>query len=228
MNEPQETGELDGNELLPHVKELQPHGKEQAILEAAEREFLTKGFDGARTASIAAAAGVTHAMLHYYFRTKENIFERILDQKLRLMGESVLSAFGRPELPLLERLQEGISRHFDFLVDNPDLPRFLVNEISSKPERFEVMRRQVEPIIALLVGGVQREIDSLAAQGSIERIDMRHLMLDVLSLNIFPFIAYPVIEPLIGDVASDRADFYAQRKRETIETIMRRLKNHNP
>ena len=69
--------------------------KEQAILAAAEQEFLAKGFDGARTTSIAAAAGVTHAMLHYYFRTKENIFERILDEKLRLMGESVLAAIPR-------------------------------------------------------------------------------------------------------------------------------------
>ena len=56
--------------------------REQAILEAAEREFLKKGFDGARTTSIAAAAGVTHAMLHYYFRTKEQLFERILDLSL--------------------------------------------------------------------------------------------------------------------------------------------------
>ena len=55
--------------------------KEQAIIDAAEREFLTKGFDGARTTSIAQAAGVTHAMLHYYFRTKEKIFERILDER---------------------------------------------------------------------------------------------------------------------------------------------------
>ena len=70
--------------------------KEQAILEAAEREFIVKGFAGARTTSIAEAAGVTHAMLHYYFRTKEQLFERILDEKMRLMGESVLAAFGQP------------------------------------------------------------------------------------------------------------------------------------
>ena len=66
--------------------------KEQEILEAAEREFIAKGFAGARTTSIAEAAGVTHAMLHYYFRTKEQLFERILDEKMRLMGESVLAA----------------------------------------------------------------------------------------------------------------------------------------
>lgn len=98
----------------------QTQNKEQAILEAAEREFLAKGFDGARTISIARAAGVTHAMLHYYFRTKENIFERILDEKMRLMGELVMTTFGRPGLPLLERLRDGIARHFDFIVVNPD------------------------------------------------------------------------------------------------------------
>ena len=54
--------------------------KENDILRAAEREFLAKGFSGARTVSIAQAAGVTHAMLHYYFRTKEQLFERILDE----------------------------------------------------------------------------------------------------------------------------------------------------
>ena len=77
--------------------------KEQAILKAAEREFLTKGYAGARTTSIAEAAGVTHAMLHYYFRTKEHIFERILDEKMRLMSESVLAAFGQPGLPVAQR-----------------------------------------------------------------------------------------------------------------------------
>ena len=136
--------------------------KEQAILAAAEQEFLAKGFDGARTTSIAAAAGVTHAMLHYYFRTKENIFERILDEKLRLMGESVLAAFGDPALPFLERIQEGLSRHFDFIAANPDLPRFIVNEVSSKPERYDMMRQKIQPIIGMLVGNVQREMDGLA------------------------------------------------------------------
>ena len=198
--------------------------KEEAILAAAEREFLTKGFDGARTTSIAEGAGVTHAMLHYYFRTKENIFERILDEKMRLMGESVITAFGLPGLPLRERLKEGISRHFDFLAANPDLPRFIVNEVTSKPERYEMMRQRIQPVVTVLVSGVQRELDEAAERGEMEPMDMRHLMLDILSLNVFPFIAYPIILPLIGDLANDRDAFLEQRKRENIETIMQRLK----
>ncbi len=202
----------------------QIQNKEQAILEAAEREFLAKGFDGARTISIARAAGVTHAMLHYYFRTKENIFERILDEKMRLMGELVMTTFGRPGLPLLERLRDGIARHFDFIVVNPDLPRFIVNEVFARPERHEVMRQRLRKIMDDLLSGMQSQLDESAARGETEPMDARMLMLDIISLNVFGFIAYPIIEPILGDLTADRERFFELRKQENIETIMRRLK----
>lgn len=202
----------------------QTQNKEFKILEAAEREFLAKGFDGARTTSIARAAGVTHAMLHYYFRTKENIFERILDEKMRLMGESVLTAFGRTGLPLAERLRDGIARHFDFIVANPDLPRFIVNEVFARPERHEVMRRRIRTILGALLTDLQRDLDESAARGDTRPMDARMLMLDIISLNVFIFIAYPIIEPILGDLTDDRERFFELRKAENIETIMRRLK----
>ena len=203
---------------------MKPKDTEAEILKAAEQEFMLRGFDGAKTASIARAAGVTHAMLHYYFRTKEQLFERILTDKMNLMGRSVLTAFGNPELPLLERLKDGISRHFDFLVENPDLPRFIINEVFSRPERYEIMRKGVSRIIDKLMQSVQQELDSMAAQGEIVPVDVRMLMLDVVSLNIFPFITYPMIRPLLGDIAADRERFFEQRKAENIEVIMRRIK----
>lgn len=198
--------------------------KEQAILAAAEQEFLSKGFDGARTTSIASAAGVTHAMLHYYFRTKEQLFERILDEKLRLMGESVLAAFGQPNLPLQERLQDAIGSHFDFIARNPDLPRFIVNEVFSRPERYETMRARIREIADTLMRDMQRELDALAARGEAEPLDVRMLMLDIISLNVFPFIAYPLIEPILGSFSNDRARFFELRKAENVEVITRRLK----
>ena len=198
--------------------------KEQAILAAAEQEFLSKGFDGARTTSIASAAGVTHAMLHYYFRTKEQLFERILDEKLRLMGESVLAAFGQPNLPLQERLRDAIGSHFDFIARNPDLPRFIVNEVFSRPVRYETMRARIREIADTLMRDMQRELDALSARGEAEPLDVRMLMLDIISLNVFPFIAYPLIEPILGSFSNDRARFFELRKAENVEVITRRLK----
>lgn len=197
---------------------------EAEILKAAEQEFMLRGFDGAKTAAIARSAGVTHAMLHYYFRTKEQLFERILSDKMSLMGRSVLTAFGNPGLPPLERLKDGILRHFDFLMANPDLPRFIINEVFSRPERYELMRGEISRIVDRLMQGVQQELDKLAEQGEIEPVDVRMLMLDAVSLNIFPFIAYPVIEPIFGNIAVDREQFFALRKAENIEVIMRRIK----
>ncbi|WP_418442519.1 TetR/AcrR family transcriptional regulator [Alistipes sp.] len=203
--------------------------REQAILEAAEREFLKKGFDGARTTSIAAAAGVTHAMLHYYFRTKEQLFERILDEKMRMMGQSVLAAFGDARLPLPERLRNGIERHFDFIAANPDLPRFIVNEVFARPERYEAMQRQIRSLMGVMLIDTQRALDEAADRSEIRRIDVRMLMLDIISLNVFVFIAYPILEPLLGDLTADRERFFELRKAETVETVMRRLKiTENP
>lgn len=198
--------------------------KEQAILAAAEQEFLTKGFDGARTTSIATAAGVTHAMLHYYFRTKENLFDRVLDAKIQLMGQSVLKAFGDSGLPLAERLRNGIVSHFDFIVANPDMPRFIVNEVFSRPDRYESMRIRIREITDTLLRDLQRDLDESAARGETEPMDVRMLMLDIISLNVFTFIAYPIIEPILGDFTNDRERFFEQRKAEIIEVITRRLK----
>ena len=170
---------------------------ESEILKAAEQEFMLKGFDGAKTTSIAHAAGVTHAMLHYYFRTKEQLFERILTEKVQLMSESVLAAFGQPGLPLLERLKDGVTCHFDFIAANPQLPRFIVNEVFSRPERYKLMSDKIVKVADCLMKGIQQE---------------------------FPFIAYPIIEPILGDIAADRNRFFELRKAENIEMIMRRIK----
>lgn len=198
--------------------------KEQQILTAAEQEFLTKGYDGARTTSIAQAAGVTHAMLHYYFRTKEQLFERIVDEKFETMSHSMFAIMGDPSLPIVERIKGGIEAHFDFVAQNPLLPRFVINEIISRPERYDVLYKRVGAIIDNVYRGLQSEINRSAERGEIERVDIKMLFISIMSLNIFTFIAYPFMEPLMGELMVNRERFLAERKAENIETILRRIK----
>ena len=198
--------------------------KEQQILAAAEQEFLTKGYDGARTTSIAQAAGVTHAMLHYYFRTKEQLFERIVDEKFETMSHSMFAIMGDPSLPIVERIKGGIEAHFDFIAANPLLPRFVINEIISRPERYKLLYKRVGAMIDNVYCGLQFEIDRSAERGEIEWVDVKMLFISILSLNIFTFIAYPFMEPLMGELMADREGFLAVRKAENIETILRRIK----
>ena len=198
--------------------------KEQQILAAAEQEFLTRGYDGARTTSIAQAAGVTHAMLHYYFRTKEQLFERIVDEKFEAISDSMFAIMGDPSLPIVERIKGGIAAHFDFVAENPLLPRFVINEIISRPERYELLHKRIGNIIDNISNGLQSEIDHAAERGEMEKMDIKMLFISIMSLNIFTFVAYPFMQPIMGELMANREQFLAERKAENIETILRRIK----
>jgi AcrR family transcriptional regulator len=188
------------------------NNSEEAILKAAEKEFVERGFDGARTTSIAERAGVTHAMLHYFFRTKEQLFERILEEKLVVLADSMLLIFGEEGLPLKERLEKGISAHFDFIAKNPDLPRFLLGEL---PRVMPLIQKRLFPQILALMPSLQKELKG--------DVDMRMLILDILSQNLFPFVAMPVVEMLS---AGEERDAMLERiKQENIKIILRRIEN---
>lgn len=198
--------------------------KEQLILEAAEYEFFTKGFEGSRTTSIAERAGVTHAMLHYYFRTKEHLFERIVSKNVTTLEQTMLAAMGNPEKPIVERFKEGISAHYDLIVAHPLLPRFFLNEIIAHPERHDALISRLKSIAAKLFTELQEAADAAFRRGEIEQIDVRMLFLSMLSLNIFPFIVYPFGQKVMPEMMSDKVSFLAKRKAENIEMIMRRIK----
>ena len=197
--------------------------KEQQILEAAEKEFLEKGYNGARTTSIAKAADVTHAMLHYYFRTKEQLFEHIIDKKMSEIVPLMTHLFGNSDLPLVKRIEEAVSVHFDFVVANPDLPRFLINEVLPHKERCDLFRSKIENVL-YLVDNLQREVNEAAASGEVEQFNVLLLFQSVLSLNIFPSVMANMIENLLGDNGQSMKEVLAQRKAENIELIMRRIK----
>lgn len=202
---------------------MERQNKESDILKAAEQEFFEKGYAGAKTTSIAARAGVTHAMLHYYFRTKNNLFERIFDEKQKLLFQTVSATFIKSGKPLLERLEETIDAHFELLRKNPQLPRFLVNEILSNPERTALFKEKATSAILKYLPGIQTELDILSEQKIISKISAHELFLTIISLNMSVFILSPLFQDAIyGERTAD--DFFDNRKKETIRTIISRLK----
>ena len=209
-------------------KETVKTDTESRILQAAEEEFLLKGLEGARTTAIAGRAGVTPAMLHYYFRTKNMLFERIIEEKMRNAGNIMQAVFVLGDMPLMERVKRGVEQHFDFIAANPNLPRFVIQEIYSHPERHEIMRSQVLTITKDWLCDLQRHIDESAATKATEWIDARMLLLDIVSLNLFAFIGYPFVSLMFDGLVTDKKVFFEKRKAENVELIMRRLKKMEP
>lgn len=203
----------------PHLPDT-----ETAILRAAEKEFLAKGFSGARTTSIAESAGVTHAMLHYYFRTKQNLFDTIVAGKIELLKRALISPLLDENQSLEHIIRDIISRHLDFIAANPDLPRFLIQEAYNETDRSRSFLDQIRKHAPMMLSTLQAKIDETAAIGQCRRIDAEMLMLDIASLNIFSFLAAPVVSAALWRLTDDRSGFLEARKQENFDTIMRKLR----
>lgn len=201
------------------MQEIEKNKTELRILEAAEAEFLEQGFDGARTVSIAERAGVTHAMLHYYYRSKEQLFQKILDGKVDTLVSSAVTAFMAQDKPFLQRVEEGISAHFDFLMANPQIPLFIVREIG---KRDLGIKRKIHEIGLQFFLKIKEEVQDLVNKGEIRPIDPLMLLIDIISQNVFPFMVVPVIAGAL-DITDSRA-FLEQIKQENIRLIITRLK----
>lgn len=197
---------------------------ETLILQAAEREFMTKGFTGARTTAIAEAAGVTHAMLHYYFRTKEKLFDRIVSEKIGVLKDALIKSIGNFDMPLDEMIRNVVEHHLEFIASNPDLPRFLIGELYGDSERSSKILGKVQTFAPVMINVLQDKIDAAAAKGECRAIDAKMLALDIASLNIFSFLATPIVNAALDNCMIDSAEFLARRKKENYETIMRKLK----
>ncbi len=196
---------------------------EQAILLAAEQEFMQKGYEGTKTVTIARNAGVTHAMLHYYFGTKERLFNKIFNEKMSLLGKMVTDVIFEPDMTPLEKITAVVDRHFNFLVEHPDLPRFLLNELAYNSERRSMLEHKLRFAWGKLLPPLQCDWDKMIVEEGMKPISMIDFILDVVSLNLFVFLALPVLDVVIDEFYGSRKDFFEARKRENVEIIMQRL-----
>jgi AcrR family transcriptional regulator len=197
--------------------------KEQAILEAAEQEFLDKGFEAAKTTKIASLAGVTHAMLHYYYRTKENLFDRIFEKKINLLKNSFVF-FDLPDMPFLEKVKCAVESHFDFLKANANLPRFVMNELIFKPRRLCLFEKNIKRIGNHILNRIAKEIATEVERGTVNPIEPVDLLIDIAAVNVFVFAAMPLLRTFAVEAYGDEEAFLEARKKENVEIILRRLR----
>lgn len=200
-----------------------PKATEDRILEAAENEFLQKGFAAARTTSIAEAAGVTHAMLHYYYRTKEKLFAKVIDIKLAALACTFIIDIDN-NTSLSDCVQSAVRSHFDFVRSNPLLPRFLINEVFYNERLMELLTEKLATLAASTIRRLQYKIDEAATNGECRPIDATTLMLDIVSLNVFPILAAPMVCKVKNlSNSSEFDEFLDSRREENIKIILSRL-----
>ena len=200
------------------------NNNEQLILEAAETEFLEKGYTNTKTTAIAQKAGVTHAMLHYYFRTKENLFQKVFQNKVRLVGDSLCQSVNE-NLSFEEMIRKFIESHFDFISRNPKLLNFVYNEVVINKENRRFLLDQIRPKVESVMGNLAGLLAAEISKGTVRPIQIHELLINIAALNAVTFMALSVAEDLIpGKNADFFEKFIHERKESNVQFVLNAMK----
>ena len=196
---------------------------EQRILIAAREEFAQKGFYGAKTISIAQAAGVTHAMLHYY-RTKQRLYDRIAKDNQNRMFSVLSMSVTDDKRSIFDTTRSIIETQMDFFSKNPQIPRFIINELSRNTSIINLFTDNAKNKFDTLISLLQKQITEGVRQNQCRYVNADTILLDILSLDIVPFILVPALLTIFiqGDMTFQ--EFIALRTQENIMTIHSKLK----
>jgi AcrR family transcriptional regulator len=145
---------------------------EEKIRQAATKVFLEKGFDGTTTRDIAAEAGINVALLNYYFRSKQKLFDSVFEQMLLLFFEGVKTVLSQPT-PLKEKIMALIDHDFTMFRQSPDLVIFVLSELHRNPDRFVSSIIDAEARAVTLFQG---QLEEAYRAGLVRSIDASHLM----------------------------------------------------
>ncbi len=194
---------------------------EALILQTARTVFIDKGLAGARMQDIADRAGFNKALLHYYFTSKNKLFDIVFEQEFGNFF-SHLAAILMAELPLFKKIEKIVLLDIERLTQFPGLPNFMLNEMSQNPE--VMMKRMKKIPVELILGGFQKQINGEVKKGIIKRLSAQQLLINIQSLCIFPFIARPMIKGLMQMDEKAYQAMIQKRKTEVAAFIIDAIK----
>jgi len=182
---------------------------EERIKQAARKLFTQHGFAAVRTRDIASEAGINLALLNYYFRSKQKLFDLVMMENFRKFLSGMTVNFQDPSLNIEDRLKRIVAAYVDFLTEFPDLPLFILNEIKGNPSKIaEQIRQEVGPARSAFF----KELQEAKKDGRIE-LDPAHFVINLVGLTVFPFVARPLVQRVTGVSDEQFLELMEERKK---------------
>jgi TetR/AcrR family transcriptional regulator len=202
------------------VKDAQKDSTEAKILHAAKKVFVEKGMSGARMQDIADQAGINKALLHYYFRTKEKLFDVIFKEAASLFFPRI-TGIVEAEISLFEKIEGFCTAYIDLLLENPYLPLFVLSEANKEPQRFrQKFWKNREVVFGQFMENILTEIKNKR----IKPVDPRQLFMNMISMCVFPFVGKPVWMMTTGMSETEFILFVKERKKIIPQFIIASIK----
>jgi len=193
---------------------------ESIILNAAKKVFQRKGMDGSRMQEIADVAGINKAMLHYYYRSKQMLFEAVFKNAFTLLAPQ-LNAILNDDSTVEDKIINFTNNYITFIIKHPYLPNFIIQELNRNPEFIlKIQNNNGFPNIEKF----KKQVDVEVRNGNIRSIKGEQLFINILALNIFPFVATPLIKGFVN--IDDKAfnKLMEARKTEVANFIINSIK----
>ena len=194
---------------------------EEQILAAAIAIFQRDGFDGARMLDIADTAKINKALLHYYYRSKEKLFQSVFNllfkKLMKEMGDVMDS-----NASLEDKIRMFFHKHISFMMLNPYMPGFIISELNRNPQL--VINAMKESSQGVHFKGFVTQLKTEIEAGLIQDVDPLQLFVNMLSLSVFPFGARGMLMSVFNLDKEAFEKFVEQRKSLCAELIISSIK----
>lgn len=197
---------------------------EDTLLAVAEHLFLEKGFDGTSTTEIARRAGCTQTLVHYYFRTKQNLFCTIFEKKFLFLYEGFMSFNLDKNMGFEDKLRFFIETHFDLITKDCRLPLLIAKEIDRFPQLIETIKQRINSKPTKMTLTFDQQLQQEIAEGNIRPIALLDLIITIVSLNIAMAFMMPALETIFPMDEEQKKELIAHRKTENVDFILKSLR----
>jgi len=194
---------------------------ETLILNAATAVFQKKGMDGSRMQEIADKAGINKAMLHYYYRSKQKLFEAVFKSAINLMAPKIIKIMETDE-PLFDKIRNFTDKYITFISKHSFIPIFIIQELNRNPAIIkDIFVSKFDNSVKLKL---VTQIEELIKKGEIRPIKPEQLLVNIISLSVFPFIAKPLLSAVLQKDEKAYKAFLEERKTHVAEFVINAIK----
>ena len=168
---------------------------EEKIIRTAKKVFIEKGYIETSMSEIAARVGINRSGLHYYFRTKEKMFQAVFGDIVSSIIPKVLEIMVQKEKPISNRIEEIVDAYYLLFTENPHLPMFVIREMNRDASLLIETVKQMD--FQAILGNMQSSLQEEMDEGKLKRIPFRFLFYNLYGLMVMPFLTQDITNSIL-------------------------------
>ena len=193
---------------------------EHIILNAATEVFQSKGMDGARMQEIADKANINKSMLHYYYRSKQKLFEAVFKTAISIMAPKLTEIIEKEE-PLFDKIRHFTNSYINLISKHSYIPTFIIHELNRNPQ---ILEDTFVKKFGNSFGKMKTQVNEMVENGEIRTIEPEHLIMNVVAMSIFPFVAKPILKAVLQKDEAAYQILLEERKTHVADFVINSIK----